>query len=836
MASGRAPGQLSQLWQLPLLLVSLGLFAYAGYLFIDPRPGLSISQRISLAQAHLKNHRYEAAIEQCNKLLASEKLTPEYESRIHMLLAETLDQAQKESRISIPANYQQIIDQTRLALAEGAKASSDLFRRLGESYEALGQSADALDGYRRAMAMDPNRALPLRRKVIELQLMQDDTGPAETSIEDYLKDPKLSDSERAWALAQQAQALIHRKRYAEARPLLEQALKLDAQPLAQGVYHYHLGYCVWKEGDLPEAERILRVARDQLKVGHPLDAQAAYLLGQLRQEQNDPREAISFYESVLMTHPESAPAPFARLGRGVCRIAMNQDAGALSDLHDVTTQFSLLGSKAEGKSKETLNGNASPKASELLKAKEQGKAQVLAGLRKAAAALAARGNFQGALEVMADEQTLVPEPAPEFFGRLGEIYQKRADQVQATVAAAPTAAEQIKRADQVRELRTRAGDSYIALSRGLTLTDDRGHGEALWKGINLYDSAGALPQTISALELFVAERPDSGQAPDALLRLGRAYQAAGQLDKAIAAFQLNQFRYPQSLAASKSGVPLAEALIAKGPANYAKAQAVLTAVVENNPILTPDAEEFRQALLELSELFYRTGKYEEAIARLEEMTQRYPKDAQMAQLVFLMADSYRKSAGLLAEKQAPSNATPTLAALAVQAKAALTANPAAAAAAQAEARAARRDRLIKAKRLFDRVVDLFHQQPPTRDLDKLYLKLSHFYRADCLYDLGLYEKAIELYDAAALRYQDDPSSVSAYVQIVNAYCALGRMDDARAANERAKWLLKRMPAEDFEDGRLSMPHKYWDDWLKWTSESGMYKKTSPATRPVASGQ
>ena len=53
---------------------------------------------------------------------------------------------------------------------------------------------------------------------------------------------------------------------------------------------------------------------------------------------------------------------------------------------------------------------------------------------------------------------------------------------------------------------------------------------------------------------------------------------------------------------------------------------------------------------------------------------------------------------------------------------------------------------------------------------------------------------------------------------------LGKMEEARTANERAKWLLRKMPPESFEQGKFSLPKKYWDDWLKWTSDSGMWKK------------
>jgi tetratricopeptide (TPR) repeat protein len=104
-------------------------------------------------------------------------------------------------------------------------------------------------------------------------------------------------------------------------------------------------------------------------------------------------------------------------------------------------------------------------------------------------------------------------------------------------------------------------------------------------------------------------------------------------------------------------------------------------------------------------------------------------------------------------------------------------------------------------------------------VDKLYLKLAHFYRADCLYDLGNYEDAVKLYEEAAFRYQDDPSALAAYVQIVNADCAMGKLEEARTANERAKWLVRRIPDEAFSE---AMPKQYWEQLFKWTSDSGLW--------------
>jgi len=780
MASSGANPRLAQLWQAPLLLLSVGLFGTAAYLFINPGPGLTIDQRIHAARIYLNYQRPEAALDQLNRLISSEKLSPQNDARIRLMLAESLEQAQKQHHISIATNHDQIIEQTRLALAEGLKPDADLYRRLGESYEALGHPDDALESYRRAMAVDPRRFPNLQRKVIELQLKQSDTGPAEASIEEYLREPNLAESERAWGLRQKSRLLIERGSFIDAKALLDESLRLSGDLQSQGEANYWLGYSMWKLGDAPEAERFLRVARDQLKVANPLDADAAYLLGKLRQDQNDPREAISFYQVVLASHPEAPAAMLARLARGECRITLGQEAGGLSDLHEVAHRI----------------------AAEAVASKD--KPMVLAGLRQSAAILTAQERYQSALELLQDEKTLDSDPPADFFERLAAVYERLADQVDHTVADASDAVEKISRQQQVRKFRTLAADAYVSYSRSLTVSDDKAHAQAMWKAVDLYDRAGNLQMVTSALELFAAERPQDGQTPDALLRLGRAYQAMGLFDKAVAVFERNQRQYPQSLAASKSGVPLAQAYIAKGADSYPRAEKVLLGVLDS-PILGPDAEEFKQSLFELAQLYYRTGRFEEAVVRLDEMTQRYPRDPRMPQLLFLIADSYRKSAAaLMASRPADAQAGQS------------------SQAAQAEVVAARKDRLAKARNFYDRLISMYPEASPPGDLDKLYLKLAYFYRADCLFDLHDYTAAIGAYDSAATRYEDDPSALSAYVQIVNAYCEQRKFPEAKHANERAMTLLSRMPSEAFNDGAFSMPKAYWQQWLKWTNDAGLW--------------
>src|SRR5690349_19847781 len=183
MASGRAEGmggRLGQLWQLPLLLVSLGLFGYATYLFIRPFTNApTIEQRIERIQAALKNERPEAALEQIRALRQVRKLPKEADAAAHLWQAEATELLQRVKKEDLPANHTEIIEHTRAALAAGVKPDAAMLRRVADSYAALGHSEDALEQYRRAMALDPEKAPALRRKVIDLQLARGDGEAAE---------------------------------------------------------------------------------------------------------------------------------------------------------------------------------------------------------------------------------------------------------------------------------------------------------------------------------------------------------------------------------------------------------------------------------------------------------------------------------------------------------------------------------------------------------------------------------------------------------------------------------------------------------------------------------
>src|SRR5271163_4540168 len=98
MSAGRALGRLGQLWQLPLLITSVGLFVYSAYLFINPQPPASIDQKIDVARTYLSQDRPDAALEQLNRILDTEKLAQDKDGIVHILIAKALEAAQLQRK------------------------------------------------------------------------------------------------------------------------------------------------------------------------------------------------------------------------------------------------------------------------------------------------------------------------------------------------------------------------------------------------------------------------------------------------------------------------------------------------------------------------------------------------------------------------------------------------------------------------------------------------------------------------------------------------------------------------------------------------------------------
>src|SRR5690349_13246109 len=100
MYIGARRRRVSHLWQLPLLIVSMAVFACAAYLFVDARPGITLSQKLAGPRQMLKLDRPDAAAEQLERLLAAERLPDEQAAQVHLLLAEAVEATAKQNKQS----------------------------------------------------------------------------------------------------------------------------------------------------------------------------------------------------------------------------------------------------------------------------------------------------------------------------------------------------------------------------------------------------------------------------------------------------------------------------------------------------------------------------------------------------------------------------------------------------------------------------------------------------------------------------------------------------------------------------------------------------------------
>jgi tetratricopeptide (TPR) repeat protein len=346
------------------------------------------------------------------------------------------------------------------------------------------------------------------------------------------------------------------------------------------------------------------------------------------------------------------------------------------------------------------------------------------------------------------------------------------------------------------------------------MTDEAVSSTATWQAANALDLAGEHQRRAEVLEGFIRERPGNTRVPEALLRLGQTYQAIDAYDKAIDAYQQNLTDFPRTYWAVQCLVPLAECFL--DTRQMEKAEQTLLRVVDRQPedpmaLIKPEAQEYRDSLFRLGDLYIQSEQYEKAIGRFEEALRRYPEDKRSDRVAFLMADAYRRSAAQIrADLKDPKKV-----------------------AFKDELKVQHQDRLKRAEELFAQVIERYRNrsQDSLADLDRQYVKLSHFYRADSIYDRSYladpsdmqpYVQALQRYDEAAWLYQYDSVAMSAYVQIVNCYLRMGNIHEARKALRRAGWALRNIPDDRFDPALPGGGREYWEKYLSWLEKTPMF--------------
>ena len=358
-----------------------------------------------------------------------------------------------------------------------------------------------------------------------------------------------------------------------------------------------------------------------------------------------------------------------------------------------------------------------------------------------------------------------------------------------------------------------AGDYYRRHASAVTVSDDEQHGASLWNAATSYDSAQRWDLAIGVYAEFVEWRDKDPKHLMAVHRLGLAYLADGQPEAAADKFEMLISEHPNGEPAHASLVPLARALIAMGRLD--DAQEHLESVIDMDPAITPQSRHYREALIELGRLHYSRQDFTTGVPLLRTAVELYGDSRQGPALRFRWGDALRQSVAELDE--ALKQPLPQSRELALKQE--------------------RTQRLSTAEGLFDQVVtDLSPESPEDLSkLERVFLRNAYFYRADCAYDQGRFEPAIDFYDEAAKRFRGEPISLVALMQIVNAYCELGQTDSARAVNHRARLQLRGIAEDKFDDPSLPISRRHWEDWLKWSDQLKRDRQSRAKTAAAGPG-
>lgn len=821
----------SQVWQLPVLIIGAGLFAAGIWLAIPEKQPNDFPRRLDEVAYYIEANNLdgaELALESVQRLMEKAvDATNEDKARQWQYWADlNFLQLQQRTHVAVDTELsretnRKIVGWYAQAEGMGRKIDGKSTRRYAETLVALGRDADALALVDRMTGEPPYRRYEIIRALIDKQRARRE-GNDLTAITPLLERFKheLRGEENAprrreqeiWCTALEAKLQLDvddSERAIDFLLMKVQRFTSAGGDADLGELQVLLAQAYQSIGDLENASRLYRYAQQRLTSESDLNAEVLLGLGQIAlatSEDQNVQTALEHFTLAVKSYPNAPTYTEALIGRADCEARLGSYPEAIEHFGEAVRKLSEHSANWD-KRRQTMTEVVRSHIDRSLDQEE----------------------FDLALDFLT---LLVPLHEPELPAELlldfAVIHENLADERKnyADQLTQRKNAGEADVSDDARRLVNQesahhyqeAGAYFLRHARAVTILDDSEHGASLWKAAQSFDRAQDWRGAIEVYGEFVKTRQNDARRLAAVHQLGKAYLADGQYGPAAELFLGLIDDHPNSPEAFDSLVPLARSYIGTGQSDAA--ERVLLQVVTDHPAITPDSTQYQQALVELGKLYYRLGEskpdyFVPAIERLEEAVQRYGTSAESPTLRYLLADSYRKSVGALdqrlQERQSQSER------LALQAE--------------------RSRRLEQAQVFYNQVVSELEAKPAgtLNGLEQLYRRNSYFYQADAAFDRGQYETAIQLYDNAARRWDKDPASLVALVQIVNAYCELGQYQQAKVANETARWQLERIPESAFEDQTLPMSRQHWEDWLRWTSELELFA-TDATAKPALNPQ
>lgn len=789
------------LWQAPALLVGALLLVVGLISSITAAPSHDFDGALDDVQALIQREDYEGALDRLNQeILPHLAATPDapigVRARFHLLRGDAIFLAQSARGGNEMKNDRAVIEEYDQAQKLLVELGSERIARYASSLVALGREDEAIKRVRDLPVESAGMRHDLVRRIIERSL-DVPAGDHEKALEllgELNADPTLREEDKVWVLVTQARLRMDAGLVGEAVDHLLLALQRNrwlSGPDAAKLYVL-LARAYEELGQLDDAERNVARAAERLSASDRLMGEVHLVAGRIAQDRGDLERARSAY-SQIVTDFASAEAWVEGL------LGLAESQAMLGELAESRETYSRLVEYLRERG-ERPNATRSDIAESLLD-------QVSGAL--------AREDYASALqfaEIARDVYRGQRTPASVSLA-LARSQRLMAEE---TLNAArrspsdppdPTLLDPVTRA-QVRAHFHDAGEHYLAHARDMILADDEAFAESLWSSGECFDLAGDLDKAIEVFSEYANGRPNDPRRPAAVFKLAQAHQARGEYATAAEFYRELIAENPNSGEGTRSFVWLARTYLQDADeANDDEARRLLERVVDGG-LLSPEAIDFRIALIDLGRYHYNRRENELAIRRLDEAVRRFPEDREIHELRYELADTHRRRSEDLARTLREAMPETQRRRLEQQ----------------------REDHLLEAMRLFEVVRAALQEDDPRRlsSLQRSYLRNAYFYKADCAFDLGQFDRAIEFYDTAAQRFADEPVSLVAMAQIVSAFIEQGRFVEARKANERARQRLNEFPDAAFDASDLPFTRKHWERWLESTDALSQAEESGAA--------
>jgi tetratricopeptide (TPR) repeat protein len=803
LANGDESASWGNLWQAPTIVLSLALIGLGLWHGAADTPEIDynavfdgIEQLIAAEELDAARNRIQTIIE---PTLAER--TPEQQARHHQIVGDWLAVSWSGDVVRSASVNQSINEAYATAVELGGVLGAVQLERWADVLIDLGrldsatQRIDELEAIAFAQ-QDSTYAMDscgrLRRRIVDATLRRDDLGLDERMavLEDYRANPALDPSDQAWAAATQARL---RLRVGDAdravtRLILDIRRFEDAQPPLSsadwGELHLLLGQCYFELGDYDDAGFNIDLAMRRLPESDVRHGEGLLVLGRIALALGEIEQAADLFDQVVRGYIGSGIHLHALLARAETKSILGDHDAALTDYREIIKQIA---------SAERPLDIAS--------------SRIAASLADRHDAALTMGDLDRALSYVSLAETLfIASDVPiDVLYRIASTSRQIADNTidqglaELGDAGLPQLIEKLP--PEVRrdagEAYRRAGDYFMRHARGLAAVADAdaAWADSLFLAGESFDLAGRRDKAIEHYFEYIAGRSvDDPRRAEVVYRLARAHHAELDYDLAAEAYQQVIDEHPRSTFGTQSHVPLAQCLVELGRAPEAERQ--LTAVLNGQYAITPDAIDYRNAQIALGRLHHGEGQYDRAIIELSSAVERYVDDERINELRFWLGDSHRLYAAQLARTAAEQRPmTPDE---------------------QASLMQRSTEHYDRALAMFSAVCDGFGAVEE-RLLDRLQrdmLRHAMLYRGDCAFNLARYADAARYYDRAARTYSDHHCSINALVQIINCFDMLNDSARADIAHHNAMIRLNQLPDEVFDDPEAIMDRQAWEQWLR----------------------